>query len=463
MNNAIHRIHKNIRYRILSINGRHYLIDMDQPFWIFLCPFIYWLLPHKVYRIDNERTVERIKAARVASAKTGASPLAMGGISVALANVVNLILSYFDLGTPKMINIGILVVSILLFTIFRVYISKKNRNSLEREIVYEKLPIEKLRIWPTSIKHILLTFSSYLLFLFCTIVGAYAFIVEGNIFYFLMFSIMIIFFFITNVFVVSMEDFKVKFQGIDTVSNSVLTSRSETAADQLNEDTETIDDVRDETDTKKQKKGVHPFILYPAAIFSGVIVIVILNDWFNAKQLQAFKAPDHLMLIQSSGTLFYIIFVPMITIFLIACRIDGKHAVKIFGINFYTLLTTAALIIGVYLLWNSFYSYTEISHSGIEKRDGATSEVQHLTWDDVEFGGLLYDVTDDNGLDINYYLYLSDNTRINLFDAPEFFENIVETDQFITEDIYVAKPEIEKEDYPVFEDIYEPDDDSELN
>src|SRR5699024_12402469 len=109
-----------------------------------------------------------------------------------------------------MINIGILVASILLFTIFRVYISKKNRNSLEREIVYEKLPIEKLWIWPTSLKHILLTFSSYLLFLFCTIVGAYAFIIEGNIIYFLMFSIMIIFFFITNVFVVSMEDFKLK-------------------------------------------------------------------------------------------------------------------------------------------------------------------------------------------------------------------------------------------------------------
>src|SRR5699024_9157101 len=237
----------------------------------------------------------------------------------------------------------------------------------------------------------------------------------------------------------------------------------------------------------KRKKGVHPFILYPAAIFSGVIVIVILYDWFNAKQLQAFKDSDHLMLIQSSCTLFYIIFVPMIsiflifcrfdglyaviifgiiiTIFLITCRIDGKHAVKIFDINFYTLLTTGALIIGAYLLWNSFYSYTEITHSGIKKRDGATSEVQHLTWDDVEFGGLLYDVTDDNGLDINYYLYLSDNTRINLFDAPEFFENIIETDQFITEeqDIYVAKPEIEKEDYPVFEDIYEPDDDSKLN
>src|SRR5699024_12698300 len=120
-----------------------------------------------------------------------------------------------------------------------------------------------------------------------------------------------------------------------------------------------------------------------SAIFSGVIVIVILNDWFNAKQLQAFKDSDHLMLIQSSGTLFYIIFVPMITIFLIACLIDGKHAVKIFGINFYTLLTTGALIIGAYLLWNSFYSYTEISHSGIEKRNVATSEVQHITLYDV--------------------------------------------------------------------------------
>src|SRR5699024_2300236 len=373
--------------------------------------------------------------------------------------------SYFDLGISTTVNIGILIVSSIVFAIFRVYISKKNRANLETEILYEKLPDEKLWIWPTSMKHILLTFSSYLLFLFCAIVGAYAFIVEGNAIYFLMFSIMILFFFITNVFVVSMEDFKIKFHGKSAVSRPTLTSHSEVAATHLNEETETPGDTREETGTKKKKKGISPFILYPIAILSGVIVVVMLNDWFNEKQLQSFKSPDYFMLIQSSGTLFYLIFVPIITFFLIACRIDGKHAVKILGVNLYTLLTFTALIIGVYLLWNNFYSYTTLSQSGIMKRDGVSSEVQHLSWDDVEFGGLLYEVTDDNGLDINYYLYLSDNTRINLFDSPEFFENIVETDQFITEeqDIYVAKPEIEKEDYPVFEDIYEPDDDSEID
>ncbi len=58
-------MHKNIRYRMLHINGGHYIIDMDRPIWVFLFPMIYWFIPHTVYRIDDESILKELKDVKV--------------------------------------------------------------------------------------------------------------------------------------------------------------------------------------------------------------------------------------------------------------------------------------------------------------------------------------------------------------------------------------------------------------
>lgn len=197
---------------MLHINGGHYIIDMDRPIWVFLFPMIYWFIPHTVYRIDDESILKELKDVKVERQNTTISPVGIGGISLILVNLTNPILKYFNLGTETNVNIAIVIFAVFVLVLFRVYVSKMNRTKIEESIDFTKLPTEKLYIWPTSIKHILFTISYYLFTLILTLFFVYVFIFESNATYLFGFTIMLIFLFISNVTVASMERFKVKFQ-----------------------------------------------------------------------------------------------------------------------------------------------------------------------------------------------------------------------------------------------------------
>src|SRR5690625_6386056 len=54
-----------LRYKILTINQDNYIIDSDKPLWVLLFPFFYWLIPHTVYKIEDEEVLQQIKAPEV--------------------------------------------------------------------------------------------------------------------------------------------------------------------------------------------------------------------------------------------------------------------------------------------------------------------------------------------------------------------------------------------------------------
>lgn len=184
---------------------------MDRPLWVFLCPVLYWFLPHTVYRIDDEALLKRIKNVKVAKSEEGISAVGVGGISIILVNLTNPLLDYLNMGTGTIVNITIILFTLLVLIIFRTYLSKVNKTKIERTVKFNELPKEELHIWPTSIKHVLFTIFSYLFFLSCTFISGYAFIIERNALYLLSFTIMLLFFLIANAATVSMENFKVKF------------------------------------------------------------------------------------------------------------------------------------------------------------------------------------------------------------------------------------------------------------
>ncbi len=67
-----------------------------------------------------------------------------------------------------------------MFVFLRLYFSNFNKNNINQKIHLKQFPKEKFRIWPTSTKYILKVLFSYLLFLFVTVLFAYAFITEGD-------------------------------------------------------------------------------------------------------------------------------------------------------------------------------------------------------------------------------------------------------------------------------------------
>lgn len=208
----VQNIYKNIRYRILSINGVNYLIDLETPFWVTLCPIIYWFIPHTIYRVEDERFIEQIKFKQIK--KVGMSATGLGGAAFLLANSSNLIIDYFNLKTSIMANVIILLLTVLLFILFRVYLSRANRQKVTTHIVMDDLSKEKIFIRPTSLTYIFKSFSVYILFLVLSILMGAIFIIEGegNTIYLFSFTIMFSAFLITSaISVAAIEKFKVKF------------------------------------------------------------------------------------------------------------------------------------------------------------------------------------------------------------------------------------------------------------
>jgi len=51
----------NIRFRILKIEGNTYILDMSQSKWNIVFPFLTWILPHTIYKVDGEEISKKLK------------------------------------------------------------------------------------------------------------------------------------------------------------------------------------------------------------------------------------------------------------------------------------------------------------------------------------------------------------------------------------------------------------------
>lgn len=61
MNCEVQRLEDNIRYRILIINEEQYVLDMEQSFWKIIFPFLFWMLPSTVYKVEDPFILEQLK------------------------------------------------------------------------------------------------------------------------------------------------------------------------------------------------------------------------------------------------------------------------------------------------------------------------------------------------------------------------------------------------------------------
>ena len=61
MNCEVQHLEKNIRYRILIIDGEEYILDMERSFWKIVFPFFNWLLPSTAFKVEDTSIVEQLK------------------------------------------------------------------------------------------------------------------------------------------------------------------------------------------------------------------------------------------------------------------------------------------------------------------------------------------------------------------------------------------------------------------
>lgn len=170
-----------LRYKIISIEGDNYIIDMDRPLWGLIFPFGRWMMPHAIYKINNINTIEEIKAPTVQQMKTSHVNIFGAGISVLLANLLRPFMDYFEIEINAFVNNLILTAAFMLIFLLRITISKVNNKNLQKIVNINGLEKKKMWIYPQSLKFVFQYIFFYLFFLVFLLFGIYGFVKEQNI------------------------------------------------------------------------------------------------------------------------------------------------------------------------------------------------------------------------------------------------------------------------------------------
>ena len=201
-----------IRYKHLTVNDEDYLIDIDRPVWVLFIPFAYWLIPHTVYKISNQHTIEQIKDPTVKQTKASYVNIFGIGMTVLLARLLESISGYFDLNTIPVVTFMIFLISALLLISLRLYISKINQRNLYKIANPEKLQNRKLWIWPKGVIHFFVYIIVYFIGLLLVTFGFYAYFKYKNILLLIYTLIFVFFLLFANVLTVVPGTTRVKFK-----------------------------------------------------------------------------------------------------------------------------------------------------------------------------------------------------------------------------------------------------------
>lgn len=112
-------VFKNIRYKIIRVNEDYYILDMDQSIWTIIFPFLFWFIPHTVYKIDRY-TFEELKMPLKYQGGRGGFILLGTGISLILVQFIQPLLNGIMFQTSMFVNVFIIILSLILCIFYRI-------------------------------------------------------------------------------------------------------------------------------------------------------------------------------------------------------------------------------------------------------------------------------------------------------------------------------------------------------
>lgn len=189
---TVRRTAKNLRYRILTIRGEKYILDMGgASLWKMLFPFFYWLLPNRVYKVENPQIAETLTAPTVKE-KAGSSQFVWMIVASIVASTLSPLINYFDVGIPIYVNAIIVTVIVVLMMLLIFSLSRMFKKNMYQIIDLSQLSKGQLWIMPVPFKFVFLVIFMYFFCFGLGIMGAAAYIEYGN-WLILLFSTMLIF------------------------------------------------------------------------------------------------------------------------------------------------------------------------------------------------------------------------------------------------------------------------------
>src|SRR5699024_502767 len=176
----VERPNKNIRYKLVNVEGEYYILDQDRPIWLILFPFAYWFKSHIVYQI-NQATYEKLKQPDEKKRSKWEMILPVAFISPFLGRILASKAERYDHLIPPMFSAVLLIVFIIATISIRIYVHQtcfKKTDKITDGLTM--LPKRKIKIRPKKISIYLGAVFTYFLFLSFAILGGFLTITLNN-------------------------------------------------------------------------------------------------------------------------------------------------------------------------------------------------------------------------------------------------------------------------------------------
>ncbi|MCG1030099.1 DUF443 family protein [Virgibacillus halodenitrificans] len=204
-------VYKNMRYNLITINGKTYIFDKDRSFWVFFFPFVIWFTSHYVFRIDDKSKIDQITNPNDSQTKKGLFSVFGVGVSILLANLLRPIMDYFNIEITSLFIYSVLSITFIIIVLVRIFLSKMNKKSLSNIINTDNLNFEKVRVKPPSFKYVFKFLFSYLFIIAFNIICIASFVIYGNVMMLLFFMFMGLVLLILNIATLVPGKTKIKF------------------------------------------------------------------------------------------------------------------------------------------------------------------------------------------------------------------------------------------------------------
>ena len=180
MNNKVQHLANNERYRLLTIDGETYIMDIESPFWKIIFPFLFWLFPNRIFKVEKRSVIQRLKTEKM-KGKGGSFYILVTGISYTGAMLLVPLMDYFTASMSLLLKIMLLIFAIILVIILYLLVSRYRKRKLYNTLDFDVLPQSKLWIRPSLIGHFVNVAFSYIFLLGFTVFMFAGYIETENI------------------------------------------------------------------------------------------------------------------------------------------------------------------------------------------------------------------------------------------------------------------------------------------
>lgn len=120
----MYRIHKNPRYKLIELNQKKYLIDLEANYFFYLFPMLNWILKKDLIEITNDKLNEIEYDNKTNKERSQNISWISGGAGVLIALLMRPFMDLLDV--PSNIYINIIIFIILVFSVIsiRIYLRK---------------------------------------------------------------------------------------------------------------------------------------------------------------------------------------------------------------------------------------------------------------------------------------------------------------------------------------------------